>query len=172
MRGQDEAFTDFALGQAPALRRLAYGLTGDWHSADDLVQGTFERAFIHWRRVQSADDPAAYVRTILVRLAVSEHRRPWRRKEQTVADAPEPGGPPPSEADDVTVRVDLAVLLAGLTVKQRAIVVLRFLEDRPVHEVADVLGVAEGTVKRQTHDALRTLRATTAPPEGREVPHV
>ena len=172
MRGQDEAFTEFALGQAPALRRLAYGLVGDWHSADDLVQGTFERAFVHWRRVQSAHDPAAYVRTILVRLAISEHRRPWRRREQTVADAPEPGGPPHSVADDVTGRVELAGLLAGLTVKQRAIVVLRYLEDRPVHEVADVLGVAEGTVKRQAHDALRTLRATTAPPEGRGVPHV
>ena len=62
MRGQDEAFTEFALGQAPALRRLAYGLVGDWHGADDLVQGTFERAFVHWRRVRSADEPAAYPR--------------------------------------------------------------------------------------------------------------
>ena len=88
MRGQDEAFTDFALGQAPALRRLAYGLVGDWHRADDLVQGTFERAFVNWRRVQAADEPGAYVRTILMRLAVSEHRRPWRRREQTTAEPP------------------------------------------------------------------------------------
>jgi RNA polymerase sigma-70 factor (sigma-E family) len=172
MRGQDEAFTEFALGQAPALRRLAYGLVGDWHRADDLVQGTFERAFVHWRRVVAADEPGAYVRTILVRLAVSEHRRPWRRREQVVAEAPEPRGSSHSEADVVSSRVDLASLLAGLTVKQRAIVVLRYLEDRPVQEVAEALGIAEGTVKRQSHDALRTLRATTAPPEGREVPHV
>ena len=172
MRGREEAFIEFALGQASALRRLAYGLVGDWHGADDLVQGTFERAFVHWRRVRSADEPAAYIRTIMVRLAVSEQRRSWRGREQTVADAPEPATSPLSEADDVTGRVDLAVLLAGLTVKQRAIVILRYLEDRPVHEVAAMLGVAEGTVKRQTHDALRTLRATTAPPEGREVPLV
>ena len=64
--------------------------------------------------------------------------------------------------------MDLAALLTGLTVKQRAVVVLRYLEDRPVHEVAAALGIAEGTVKRQSHDALRVLRATAAPPWPRQ----
>ena len=170
MSGRDEAFSQFALGQASALRRLAYTLVGDWHRADDLVQGTFERAFVNWRRVRSADEPAAYLRTILVRLAASEGRRVWRRREWNTADAPEPR-PVAADIDQASDRVDLARLLAGLTVKQRAIVVLRYIEDRPVHEVAAVLGIAEGTVKRQTHDALATLRAlATSTMPTREVP--
>jgi RNA polymerase sigma-70 factor (sigma-E family) len=168
--GRDEAFSHFALGQASALRRLAYTLVGDWHRADDLVQGTFERAFVNWRRVQSADEPGAYVRTMLLRLAASEGRRAWRRREWNTADAPEPR-PAAADADQAADRVDLARLLAGLTVKQRAIVVLRYVEDRPVHEVAAILGVAEGTVKRQTHDALATLRArATSTMPTKEVP--
>ena len=55
-------------------------------------------------------------------------------------------------------RLDLVQALAGLTPKQRAVVVLRFIEDRPVREVAQILEIGQGTVKRQTHDAMATLR--------------
>jgi len=169
---RDEAFREFVLGQAGSLRRLAYAVTGDWHRADDLVQGALERAYVHWHRVAAADEPGAYVRTILVRLAASEGRRTWRRREHLSDRVPETVGTP--EDERAGERIDLARLLAGLTVKQRAVMVLRFLEDRPVHEVATVLGVGEGTVKRQTHDALQRLRsllqAVDVPPAA-EVPH-
>ncbi len=151
---RDEAFCAFAAGQAPGLRRLAYGITGEWHRADDLVQGALERAYVHWRRVEAADDPGAYVRAILVRLAVSEGRRPWRRRERSTDALPE------ASLDGVLVedRLDLARALAVLTPKQRAVVVLRYVEDRPVADVAALLGISEGTVKRQASNAVRRLR--------------
>lgn len=152
-------FAEFAAAQAPALRRLAYGLTGRWDRADDLVQGTFERALSRWGKVSRAEDPAAYVRRMLVNLATDEGRRPWRRHEVTVPETvstdvlPGAGG-----VEVVGPRVDLARALAGLTVKQRAVLVLRFYEDRSVEDVAALLGVGEGTVKRQTWEALRRIR--------------
>ncbi|MGH8938324.1 MAG: sigma-70 family RNA polymerase sigma factor, partial [Actinomycetes bacterium] len=81
---------------------------------------------------------------------------------------------PAYETDSVRVgeRVDLARALAELTAKQRAVVVLRFVEDRSVGEVAVILGIAQGTVKRQTHDAVRRLRRLIPDPDvPQEVPH-
>lgn len=154
---RDESFTAFVTAQAPALRRLAYAVCGDWHRADDLVQAALEKAYVHWGRVTSADDPVAYVRTILLRSAISESRRPWRRREHTSEQVPE------TSADDasgsVGDRLDLAAAVRMLTPKQRAIVVLRYVEDRSVAEVAQLLSIAEGTVKRQSHDAVARLRA-------------
>jgi RNA polymerase sigma-70 factor (sigma-E family) len=150
-------FEEFALGRALALRRLAYALTSDWHTADDLVQATFERAFSRWERVRGADNPDAYLRTILIRLAASEYRRPWRHKERNAGGFVEGSGID-DETGDITSRVDLATVLRGLTAKQRAVLVLRFVEDRSVAETAAILEIAEGTVKRQTHHALRRLR--------------
>jgi RNA polymerase sigma-70 factor (sigma-E family) len=162
----DEAFRELALGHASGLRRLAYAICGDWHRADDLVQCCLERAYLHWRRVVGADDPGAYLRTILVRLAASEQRRAWRRRELSADVVPDSSEPVPGSVED---RVDLARYLAELTAKQRAVVVLRFIEDRPVPEVAAILGVAPGTVKRQTHDALQRLRALL--PDQGDAPH-
>ncbi|MGN6330060.1 MAG: SigE family RNA polymerase sigma factor [Motilibacteraceae bacterium] len=159
---REAEFTEFAAAHAPALRRLAYGLTGRWDRADDLVQGALERTYSRWPTVRRADDPGAYVRRILVNLASSEGRRPWRRHELSTDLPPEPAPPQaptgPDAAEQVGQRLDLARALAGLTVKQRAVVVLRFYEDRSVEEVAAILGIAEGTDKRQTWDALRRLR--------------
>jgi RNA polymerase sigma-70 factor (sigma-E family) len=155
---RETEFTEFAVAQAPALRRLAYGVSGRWDRADDLVQGALERAYSRWPAVQRADDPGAYVRRILVNLASSDGRRPWRRHELSSDAALEPAARVPDTAEQVGQRLDLARALAGLTVKQRAVLVLRFYEDRPVEEVAAILGIAEGTVKRQTWDALRRMR--------------
>lgn len=150
-------FEEFALGQAQALRRLAYGISGNWQDADDLVQATLERAFARWDRIERADSPEAYVRTVLLHLAISEHRRPWRRRESSSESLPEDsrGADDMARAGD---RLDLARALHGLPVKQRAVMVLRFVEDRSVRETATILRIAEGTVKRQTHDAVTRLR--------------
>lgn len=93
------------------------------------------------------------MRRVLVRENISRwRRRRWR--EVPGHDAPEPGA-----VDDPTGRLDLRRALLALAPRQRAIVVLRFLEDRSVAETAAALGVTEGTVKSQTRDALARLRA-------------
>lgn len=151
-----ESFTQMAAGQLPDLRRFAYAVCGDRHRGDDLVQGALERMYVVWPRVHDIADPGAYLRTVLVRLAIRDTRRAWWRRERSTAEAPERAGT--SHEGETVERLDLADALAGLTAKQRAVVVLRFIEDRPIREVADILGIAEGTVKRQTHDATARLR--------------
>ena len=68
-------FTEFAVARTPTLFRTAYALTGDWHRAEDLVQEALGRLYVKWSRVSRADDPAAYARTTLVRLFISDRRQ-------------------------------------------------------------------------------------------------
>ncbi|WP_116952185.1 SigE family RNA polymerase sigma factor [Jiangella endophytica] len=151
-----EDFADWATAELPGLRRFAYAVSGDWHRADDLVQGALERMYVAWPKLGGVADLGAYARTVLVRQAATETRRAWWRRERVTDVVPDSAAP----GDDAGVaeRLDLARILDGLSVKQRAIVVLRFVEDRPIREVAEHLGVAEGTVKRQCHEALAHLR--------------
>jgi RNA polymerase sigma-70 factor (sigma-E family) len=152
----EEGFRALAHAELPRLRRFARTLTSDPHRADDLVQGALERMFVAWPRVHDVANPGAYLRTVLVRLAVSESRRPWRRERSTEV-LPERSH---DSSGGSVLRLDLTQALAGLTIKQRAIVVMRYVEDRPVAEVAEVLGIAAGTVKRQSADAVAKLRRT------------
>ena len=154
------SFAQMAAGELAGLRRFAYAVCGDGTRADDLVQSALERMYVAWPRAHRADNVGAYARTVLVRLAIDESRRPAARREHLVERSPEQ-----ARADHATSsadRLDLAAALDGLTAKQKAIVVLRYLEDRPVAEVADILGIAQGTVKRQCHDALAHLRDALA----------
>lgn len=163
-----EGFRAMAAVEMDPLRRFARSLTRDPHRADDLVQGALERMYVAWPRTHSVADPGAYLRMVVVRLAVSESRRPWRREYSTEA-------PPdtPYHANGTGMHIDLSRALATLTVKQRAIIVLRYVEDRPVSDVATVMRIAEGTVKRQCADAIVKLRRVLGndflddPPESR-----
>jgi RNA polymerase sigma-70 factor (sigma-E family) len=139
--------------RASWLRRVAFTLCGDWHTADDLVQNTFLQLYRRWKRIgeHSVD---AYARRVLVNLFLSTRRRPFR--EQLVAEVPDALAAGSRSSED---RLDLANALATLTPRQRAMVVLRYLEDLPIAEVAVLLGAAEGTVKSQTAKAVHHLRA-------------
>lgn len=153
---QRHTFAEMASAELPGLRRFAYALVGDWHRADDITQAALERMYVAWPRLHDVAAPGAYLRTVAARCAASESRRSWFRRERIVDVMPDQAMPDGTAT--AVDRLDLAEALAGLTVKQRAIVVLRFVEDRSVSEVADILGVAPGTVKRQSHDALAKLR--------------
>ena len=165
MGGGDSAFTAFAVTAAPGLRRVGYLVCGDWHRADDLVQATLERMYPRWPRLTHVEDPDAYARRVLVRIFLTEDRRLWRRRERPTAEPAGAGEAPAAGErrldDQVADRLHVRELLASLPPRQRAVVVLRYLEDRSVEEVALLLEVSAGTVKRQCHDALRRLRATT-----------
>ncbi len=160
MSGAEEQFREFVRSRAAPLHRAAYLLCGDWHLADDLVQEALAKTFRHWRRVQLADSPDAYVRRILIN-EVNRHFERNRRtptpvdlhsRRQDPADHSQP------DASGALARRDqLLTALLALPERQRATVVLRYLEGMSEAETAAILGCSEGTVKSQTSRALNTL---------------
>ncbi|GAB3447318.1 SigE family RNA polymerase sigma factor [Phycicoccus ginsengisoli] len=152
-REVDEDFARYVRARQHALLRAAYLVCGDAHLAEDLLQQAFTKLALRWDRLRN-ENPDAYVRRILYRDAVSAWRR--TRRESIAGVLPDAGGSDASAA--VVDRVDLERALATLTPKQRAVVVLRFFEDRSEADTAEVLGVSVGTVKSQTHAALARMR--------------
>jgi RNA polymerase sigma-70 factor (sigma-E family) len=165
MRSDDEAtYRDFAAIHLQTLQRPAYLLCGDWHTAQDLVQTTLLKMYAAWPRLGAVVDRHAYARRVLVNAYVSSRRRHWWRREistGTVMDA----AAPVSDADE---REQQRRLLMSLPPRQRAVVVLRFWEDFSVDQTAATLGIAPGTVKSQTAEALKTLRITITEQERSE----
>ncbi|WP_432570519.1 RNA polymerase sigma factor [Kineococcus sp. SYSU DK005] len=161
MRQELEAsFDAFAAAAMPRLRQLAYAWSRDWHRADDLVQDTLERVYAPWPRVRRDGSPFAYARTTMLRHLISEQRRPWRRRESTGLHLdPDPPAPQAPPAQATSLSLDLLAAIAALPVRQRAVVLLRYVEDLPVAEVAQALGISEGTVKSQASHARTALAA-------------
>ncbi|MCA2212430.1 SigE family RNA polymerase sigma factor [Jidongwangia harbinensis] len=154
MNPSDADYVAYVQGRIPALRRLAYHLCGDAHHADDLVQETIAKLYTAWSRISAADGLDQYTRTTLVRAFLDDRRRGWWRVRLFDA-VPEHAGPPPSGAED---RVLLRAALDKVPPRQQAVLVLRFLHDLPVAEVARLVGCSEGTVKSQTAHGLATMR--------------
>lgn len=152
--GSEQEYVEYVTARIPALRRLAYLLTGDGHRADDLVQQTITTLFVKWRRATKAEHLDGYVRTMLVRTHLNERRLGWARV-RLFRDTPES---PPVEHGGIEERQVLRGALAQVPDRQQAVLVLRFLYDLPVDEVARTLGCSPGTVKSQTSRGLATLR--------------
>lgn len=151
----EEEFTAFVAERAHALLKAAYALTGDQDAAQDLVQNAFAKAFLRWRRISGEPEP--YVRRIIYHDFVSSWRRRRRRDEVPVADPPDRSGPRGLE-HDVAVRLMLRDALLALPPKQRAVIVLRYLEDMSLEQTAATLSCREGTVASQASRALAKLR--------------
>ena len=152
MGAGDDQFVEFVRARTTALRRTAFLLCGDWHHAEDLVQTALIKLFRAWPKVSHGGEDA-YARQVLVRVAIDESRRFWRR-ERAAAELPD--NPAPEGSADLSLDVRRA--LATLPVRQRAIVVLRYWEDLSVAEVARLLGCPQGTVKTQASRGLAKLR--------------
>ena len=158
-RGRDAEYTEYVAARLSSLRRLAGVLCGDWGRADDLVQATLTKLYVHWGRVRVADHPDAYARTVLVRESIRERRSVWARRVSLGG----PVGDAPAAAVDQDVLLDLRAAVAALPARQRATLVLRFYCDLNVEQAAEVLGCSPGTVKSQTAKALAAVRRTLGP---------
>jgi RNA polymerase sigma-70 factor (sigma-E family) len=152
-----DSFEAFVRARSAALARAAYLLTGDRHAAEDLLQDTLARVAERWTAIVRGGDPEPYVRQVLYRRSVDVWRgRRWREVLRG-DDAPEllgPGDP----ADAVAARLVLRAALGRLTPRQRAVLILRFYEDRTEQQTADILGCSANTVKSQTRHAIARLR--------------
>lgn len=152
-----ESFREFVRGRFEPLRALAYVTCGDWQAAEDAVSGSLAKLYLKWHRVSS---PEAYARTMVVRAAIGEKRRPWRREHSAGHTMPDVVGPDTSGAVDERLRLRAA--LGKVPPRQRAVLVLRFLEGLSIEETAEILGCRTGTVKSQCARGLATLRAVLA----------
>jgi RNA polymerase sigma-70 factor (sigma-E family) len=129
-------------------------MIGDHARAEELTQEAFTGACRHWRRVRTLDRPVAWVYVV----ATNEARRSWRREQRTTSDVSMPSTAVDDATGALTTALDVRAALAQLTDRQRAAVVLRYLADLPIAEIAEVMGCAPGTVKATLHQALAHLR--------------
>lgn len=158
MRAAEEReFTEYVTVRLPALRRLAYQLVGDAHRADDVVQVAITRLYQHWAKAQAATDMDAYVRKIVVRSFLNSTRLGWSRV-RLVGSSGEIPLPAAGPGPDVETRELVRSALSAVPPKARAVLVLRFLHDLSVVDVAALLGCSTGNVKSQTSYGLAVLR--------------
>ncbi|MCW2759156.1 MAG: putative polymerase ECF-subfamily sigma factor [Nocardioidaceae bacterium] len=158
---RDAEFGAFVTEHRPMLVRAARLLTaGDDAGAEDVVQQTLTRMYVHWQRVRRADSPVGYARQSLTHTFLDETRRAHRRREWVSADPGDDAGSDSSHQPDIELRHAVLGALRGLPPRQRAVVVLRHWLDLDVAETAVVLDCSTGTVKSQNAKALAHLRQT------------
>ena len=150
-------FEEFAHARSPHLLRAAWLLCGDRHQAEDLVQETLAKVYVRWHRRLGGriENPAAYAQTALVRTFLSSRRR---RSSGELPYAAVPDAAHPDSAAETDLQLQVAQALAGLAPTDRAVLVLRYLEDRSVADVAQLLGISDGAVRNRSMRALDRLR--------------
>jgi len=150
----ERQFREFVVARSAPLMRLAYLLAGgDQHAAEDLLQIALAKTAARWGKV---DHPETYVRRVMYHQQVSSWRLKWRRREVQVAVLPDQARPDDTAALDLKVSVRRA--LTRITPRQRTMLILRFFEDLPEAEVAQLLGCSVGTVRSTTYRSLARLR--------------
>ena len=133
----------------PSVLRMVFVVLHDQGRAEEVTQDAFLRLYERSHGVVGVDHPEAWVRKVAVRLAVRQAKRNRERQVLTLVDE--------TSAGDRLPDVDLANAVASLPAQQRAAVALFYMEDRPVDEVAQLLGVSTSTAKQHLHRARSRL---------------
>jgi len=154
---RDADFEAYMLARHSGLLRTAYLLTGDQHTAEDLVQTALAKLYLSWDKVQRRELIDGYVRRIIVNEHNSLWRRAWKRRELSTDSVPD--RPTGEDRHDEGRSAALWEFVQTLPRKQRAVIVLRYYEDLSEAETADILGISIGTVKSQASRALAGMRA-------------
>jgi RNA polymerase sigma-70 factor (sigma-E family) len=155
---EDAEFREYVASRGRALLRAAYLLTGNQADAEDLVQAALAKTYQRWGRIKDRAALDGYVRRAMVNTHISWWRR--RRLEEYPTDEI-PDQVAADSAADTEMRDSLRSAVDRLPQRMRAAVVLRYFEDMTEAEVADALGVSQGTVKSTVSRAMAKLRADT-----------
>ena len=159
---RDAEFAWFFRTEYEAVVRTMYLIVHDRELARDIAQEAFVQLFSRWRRISQYERPDAWVRRVGIRMAVRaikrERLRPRLERELDVASLPKP------------VDVDVLRAVRKLPAPQRAAVVLFYFEDRPVAEVAEIIGCPEVTAKVYLHRARKRLAELLSEREPEDVP--
>ena len=150
-------FEDMVTSRATVLLRFALMLCGDPHLAEDLVQTVLAKAYRRWSKISKAEQPEAYLKTMIV----NEHLGWWRRRSsREVPTAEDSGSYDSYDSSTGHASRDAAwELLTRLPKQQRAVLVLRYYEDLSDEQIAVILGCAASTVRSNATRALATLRS-------------
>ncbi|MBD3914702.1 SigE family RNA polymerase sigma factor [Nocardioides hwasunensis] len=152
---EEMTFEEFMAARWASLYRFAYVLVGDHFRAEDLLQEAMARTCVRWRSIRDKGAAEAYVRRAMVRQA----SRAWRRRDrETLVGQP----PDVVQVGNVAEAADRQAVwdeVRRLPPRMRAALVLRYLEGMSEAEAAEALGVGVGSIKSQTHHALKRLRA-------------
>lgn len=155
MAAPEITFSEFMAARWAPLFRTAYLLTGDRHDAEDLLQAALARTCVRWSSIRDKAAADAYVR----RAMAHQMARQWRRQRREVATAELPDEGHPGGLDVSADHLALWAEIRRLPPRMRATLVLRYVEDLTEEATARELGVSVGSVKSQTHHALKRLRA-------------
>jgi RNA polymerase sigma-70 factor, ECF subfamily len=166
---QSPGFGEFYEANYSRIVALVAALLGDRHEAQDVAQEAFARAFARWSRLGNYELPEAWVRKVAMRIAIDSTRRVRRAiglsaKLTALRQQPAPG---PAESLEFT---PLGSALMRLPLREREVLVLRYVADLPVEDIARDCGLPSGTVKTRLATGRRHLERELAK-QGAEVPN-
>jgi RNA polymerase sigma factor (sigma-70 family) len=150
MSDRAEEYAWFFRTEFTSVVRTAYLVLHDVQRAEDVAQEAFTQLYIHWSKISRYERPEAWVRRVAIRKAIKEQRRERRRAELERVDTA-------AARDPLSADLGLADALRALAPQQRAAIALFYLEDRPVHEVAGIIGCSPSTAKVHLHRGRQRL---------------
>jgi RNA polymerase sigma-70 factor (ECF subfamily) len=156
-RGDEAAFEALYIRHRDYVLRLAYRFTGSSHDALDVLQDAFSYLLGKFPGFTLSARMTTFLYPVVRSLSmdVLRRRRPHLSPEQAEADLP---AAPPPPADPAAVRSELADALSALPAEQREVLLMRYVDDMSLGEIAEALDIPVGTVKSRVHYALRALR--------------
>jgi RNA polymerase sigma-70 factor (ECF subfamily) len=147
--GVEDEYASFYRAEFPRVVRTSYLIVHDRQRAEDVAQEAFIQLLTHWKKVSRYEQPGAWVRRVAIRIA----SRSARRERLRPAKENETGLPPAFVPQDV----DLLNAIKQLPHQQRAAVAFFYLEDRPLEEVAYILGCSNSAAKVHVFNARKRL---------------
>jgi RNA polymerase sigma-70 factor (ECF subfamily) len=157
----DATFEAFFRQELPSIERTVLMIVRDRGRAEEITQDAFVQLFARWSMIERYERPGAWVRRVAIRMAVRAAKRDRARALLERSHRREPRDP--------IVDLDLAAAIRSLPATQQAAVVLYYLEDFPVAEVARTLGRPEATVRSHLHRARRRLAELLGEDDGGEL---
>jgi RNA polymerase sigma factor (sigma-70 family) len=149
VRSTDEEYAWFFAGEYPGLVKTLFFIVHNVERAEDIAQDAFMQLLIHWKKVSRYERPDAWVRRVAIRLAMRSIRREQKR---SLVERRSEGQQLPGPID-----IDLTDAIAQLPPQQRSAVALFYFEDRPMEEIADILGCSTSTGWVHLHKARKRL---------------
>jgi len=156
-RDDRDAFDTLFAASFPTVVRAVAFVVGDRRVAEEIAQDAFVQLLRHWAKVSRFERPDLWVRRVALRDAQRERRRTWRRPLVEASAAV-----PETTAQSGESRLDVLAAVQGLAPKQRVIVVLFYFEDRPMDEIAAIVGCSLSTGWSQLHNARKRLARVLA----------